>query len=278
MPSQSFVELKDLQIAVRIGTYGPDDIVPDAHLLDLTLTIAPHLVMIDRDEMALVFDYDPLILQIDALARANHYETQERLMTSIVEACIEYPQIEALDISLRKRPVLSGTGTLGVRLIVDSIEMAALRDAGVQVDEHRDGIRVSSDGKLKPLTLSTAPFPAFPTDMQAQFMAMLTKAEGASVLTETIFENRYMHVPELARMGADISVNGRTAVVRGVDKLVGAPVMATDLRASMSLILAGLAAEGETIVSRVYHLDRGYERLEEKLSAVGADIERVSDG
>jgi len=109
-------------------------------------------------------------------------------------------------------------------------------------------------------------------------MAMLTRADGASVLTETIFENRYMHVPELARMGADIGVNGRTAVVRGVDRLVGAPVMATDLRASMSLILAGLAAEGETQVHRVYHLDRGYERLEEKLSAVGADIERVSDG
>ncbi|AMK17003.1 MULTISPECIES: UDP-N-acetylglucosamine 1-carboxyvinyltransferase [Sphingobium] len=156
--------------------------------------------------------------------------------------------------------------------------LAALRDAGVQVDELKDGIRVSANGKLKPLTLSTAPFPAFPTDMQAQFMAMLTKADGASVLTETIFENRYMHVPELARMGADIGVNGRTAVVRGVDKLVGAPVMATDLRASMSLILAGLAAEGETQVNRVYHLDRGYERLEEKLSAVGADIERVSDG
>ncbi|KFG89260.1 UDP-N-acetylglucosamine 1-carboxyvinyltransferase [Sphingobium herbicidovorans NBRC 16415] len=156
--------------------------------------------------------------------------------------------------------------------------LAALRDAGVQVDELKDGIRVSANGKLKPLTLSTAPFPAFPTDMQAQFMAMLTKADGASVLTETIFENRYMHVPELARMGADIGVNGRTAVVRGVDRLVGAPVMATDLRASMSLILAGLAAEGETQVNRVYHLDRGYERLEEKLSAVGADIERVSDG
>ncbi len=109
-------------------------------------------------------------------------------------------------------------------------------------------------------------------------MAMLCKADGASVLTETIFENRYMHVPELARMGADIQVRGRTAVVRGVDRLVGAPVMATDLRASMSLILAGLAAEGETQVSRVYHLDRGYERLEEKLSAVGADIERVGDG
>ncbi|KEY99218.1 hypothetical protein AI27_05990, partial [Sphingomonas sp. BHC-A] len=150
--------------------------------------------------------------------------------------------------------------------------------AGVHVEELRDGIRVSADGRLRPLTISTAPFPAFPTDMQAQFMAMLTLADGASVLTETIFENRYMHVPELARMGADIGVNGRTAVVRGVDRLVGAPVMATDLRASMSLILAGLAAEGETQVNRVYHLDRGYERLEEKLSAVGADIERVSDG
>jgi UDP-N-acetylglucosamine 1-carboxyvinyltransferase len=108
--------------------------------------------------------------------------------------------------------------------------------------------------------------------------AMLCKASGASVLTETIFENRYMHVPELARMGADIQVRGRTAVVRGVDKLVGAPVMATDLRASMSLIIAGLAAEGQTEVNRVYHLDRGYERLEEKLQAVGADIERISAG
>ena len=156
--------------------------------------------------------------------------------------------------------------------------LGALRDAGVTVEEHRKGIRVSSDGKLGPLTLSTAPFPGFATDMQAQFMAMLTKAGGASVLTETIFENRYMHVPELARMGADIQVRGRSAVVRGVDKLVGAPVMATDLRASMSLIIAGLVAEGETNVQRVYHLDRGYERLEEKLSAVGADIERVSDG
>ena len=148
----------------------------------------------------------------------------------------------------------------------------------MHVEDIKGGIRVASDGRLKPLTLSTAPFPAFPTDMQAQFMAMLTLASGASVLTETIFENRYMHVPELARMGADISVNGRTAVVRGVEGLTGAPVMATDLRASMSLILAGLAAKGETQVARVYHLDRGYERLEEKLSAVGADIERASDG
>ncbi|MCH4151851.1 MAG: UDP-N-acetylglucosamine 1-carboxyvinyltransferase [Sphingobium sp.] len=156
--------------------------------------------------------------------------------------------------------------------------LTALRDCGVHVETDRNSIRVAADGRLLPLTLSTAPFPAFPTDMQAQFMAMLTLADGASVLTETIFENRYMHVPELARMGADIAVNGRTAVVRGVEKLTGAPVMATDLRASMSLILAGLAAEGETQVNRVYHLDRGYERLEEKLQAVGADIERASDG
>jgi UDP-N-acetylglucosamine 1-carboxyvinyltransferase len=156
--------------------------------------------------------------------------------------------------------------------------IASLMQAGLSVKEEADGIRVSAEGRLRPLTLSTAPFPGFPTDMQAQFMAMLTLAGGTSVLTETIFENRYMHVPELTRMGADIQVHGRTAIVKGVDRLAGAPVMATDLRASMSLVLAGLAAEGETQVSRVYHLDRGYERLEEKLSAVGADIERDSGG
>ncbi|MBN2970815.1 UDP-N-acetylglucosamine 1-carboxyvinyltransferase [Roseomonas aeriglobus] len=156
--------------------------------------------------------------------------------------------------------------------------LSALADAGVVIELKKGAIGITAPGTLRPLTLSTAPFPGFATDMQAQFMAMLTKADGASMLTETIFENRYMHVPELARMGADISVSGRSAVVRGVDRLAGAPVMATDLRASMSLIIAGLAAEGETSVSRVYHLDRGYERLEEKLSAVGADIERLGDG
>jgi UDP-N-acetylglucosamine 1-carboxyvinyltransferase len=167
---------------------------------------------------------------------------------------------------------------VGVKVDDMRATIAALIDAGVKVEEKGSSLFVSSDGKLKPLTLSTAPFPGFATDMQAQFMAMLCKADGASVLTETIFENRYMHVPELARMGADIQVRGRTAVVRGVDHLVGAPVMATDLRASMSLIIAGLVADGQTEVSRVYHLDRGYERLEEKLQAVGADIERVGDG
>lgn len=151
----------------------------------------------------------------------------------------------------------------------------ALRAAGVTVEAVKDGLRVVAEGRLKPLTISTAPYPGFATDMQAQFMAMLCMADGASVLTETIFENRYMHVPELNRMGAHIETKGRTAIVHGVPKLTGAPVMATDLRASMSLIIAGLVAEGQTEVSRIYHLDRGYERLEEKLSLVGADIERV---
>ena len=156
--------------------------------------------------------------------------------------------------------------------------LSGLADAGAALKLAKSGITVASDGPIRPLSLSTAPYPAFPTDMQAQFMAMLCRAEGQSFLEETIFENRYMHVPELSRMGADIEVRGRSAVVRGVKGLIGAPVMATDLRASMSLVLAGLAAEGETQVNRVYHLDRGYERLEEKLQAVGADIERVSDG
>jgi UDP-N-acetylglucosamine 1-carboxyvinyltransferase len=156
--------------------------------------------------------------------------------------------------------------------------LSGIQDAGGIVADVPDGLKISADGGIKPLSLSTAPFPAFPTDMQAQFMAMLSLADGTSLLTETIFENRYMHVPELNRMGADIDVRGRSAVVRGVDRLIGAPVMATDLRASMGLVLAGLAAEGETHVNRVYHLDRGYERLEEKLQAVGADIERASDG
>jgi UDP-N-acetylglucosamine 1-carboxyvinyltransferase len=154
--------------------------------------------------------------------------------------------------------------------------LSGLSDAGLIVEDTADGVRVSADGGLKPLSISTAPYPAFPTDMQAQFMAMLTLADGTSLLTETIFENRYMHVPELNRMGAEIEVRGRSAVVRGVDGLIGAEVMATDLRASMSLVLAGLAAKGETQVHRVYHLDRGYERLEEKLQAVGADVERAS--
>ena len=151
----------------------------------------------------------------------------------------------------------------------------ALRAAGVQVREEDEGIRVAADGALRPLTVATAPYPGFATDMQAQIMALLCRAKGASVLTETIFENRSLHVPELNRMGARIDTKGRTAIVHGVDTLAGAEVMATDLRASMSLVIAGLAAAGETKVHRLYHLDRGYERLEEKLALLGAEVERV---
>ncbi len=153
----------------------------------------------------------------------------------------------------------------------------ALRNIGVTVESDARGINISSDGTLKAVNLSTAPYPGLATDMQAQLMALLCRAEGTSVLNETIFENRYMHVPELNRMGANIETSGRTAIVHGVEKMTGAEVMATDLRASMSLVIAGLAAEGTTEVRRLYHLDRGYERLEEKLALVGADIERVGD-
>ncbi|MFA5730726.1 MAG: UDP-N-acetylglucosamine 1-carboxyvinyltransferase [Acidithiobacillus sp.] len=152
-----------------------------------------------------------------------------------------------------------------------------LREAGAEVTTGADTIRIRMKRRPQAVDVRTAPFPAFPTDMQAQFMAMNCIAEGSSVITETIFENRFMHVSELQRLGADISADGKTAVVRGVQRLRGAPVMATDLRASASLVLAGLVAEGETLIDRIYHLDRGYEVIEEKLSALGADIRRISN-
>lgn len=154
-----------------------------------------------------------------------------------------------------------------------------LREMGVNVIENEDSIVIDAKGcTLTGKDIMTEPFPGFPTDLQAQFLALMLTAEGASMVTETIFENRFMHVPELLRMGANINVHGHaSAIVRGVRKLSGAQVMATDLRASFALILAGLVAEGETTVNRVYHLDRGYERLEEKLKGVGADIERVKE-
>jgi len=153
-----------------------------------------------------------------------------------------------------------------------------LSEAGAVVSSTNDGIRITRNGGgINPVKVSTAPFPGFPTDLQAQLMALMTRAKGASHITETIFENRFMHVQELARFGARIHLDGETATIQGIDQLRGAPVMATDLRASVSLVIAGLAAEGETMVNRVYHLDRGFERLEEKLSACGAQIERISD-
>jgi UDP-N-acetylglucosamine 1-carboxyvinyltransferase len=152
-----------------------------------------------------------------------------------------------------------------------------LVEAGVTISPNNEGIRVSRNGAgIGPVSVTTAPFPGFPTDLQAQLMALMTRARGQSQITETIFENRFMHVQELARFGARIQLDGETATIQGTDALRGAPVMATDLLASVSLVIAGLAAEGETIVNRVYHLDRGFERLEEKLSACGAAIERLS--
>jgi UDP-N-acetylglucosamine 1-carboxyvinyltransferase len=155
--------------------------------------------------------------------------------------------------------------------------LAKLREAGVEVEVQGEGIRVRAAGRPRAIPVKTGPYPGFPTDMQAQTMAFLAMAEGSSVISETVFENRFMHVPELRRMGANIMVDGRTAVIQGVPALFGAPVMATDLRASASLVLAGLAASGETHVLRVYHIDRGYHRIEQKLASLGGRIRRVKD-
>jgi UDP-N-acetylglucosamine 1-carboxyvinyltransferase len=153
-----------------------------------------------------------------------------------------------------------------------------LARTGTMVAPTNEGIRITRNGAgLSPVDVTTAPFPGFPTDLQAQLMALMTRAKGTSHITETIFENRFMHVQELVRLGANIHLDGQTAIIEGVPRLNGAPVMATDLRASVSLVIAALAAEGETTVNRVYHLDRGFERLEEKLGACGAAIERISD-
>jgi UDP-N-acetylglucosamine 1-carboxyvinyltransferase len=152
-----------------------------------------------------------------------------------------------------------------------------VEQAGAKITANNHGIRVTRNGAgLRPVEVTTQPFPGFPTDLQAQLMALMSRAKGTSHITETIFENRFMHVQELARLGARIHLDGETATIEGVDRLKGAPVMATDLRASVSLVIAALAAEGETMVNRVYHLDRGFERLEEKLGNCGAAIERVS--
>ena len=177
-------------------------------------------------------------------------------------------------------PVIAGgeVECLGGRMSLVKAFCEKLDAAGVDVSETQNGLLVKRrTDRLKAVDVVTEPFPGFPTDLQAQMMAALTTAEGVSVLEEKIFENRYMHAPELMRMGAQIDVHGGTATVTGVASLKGAPVMATDLRASVSLILAGMAAEGETIVKRVYHLDRGYERVEEKLGRIGAHIERVQE-
>jgi UDP-N-acetylglucosamine 1-carboxyvinyltransferase len=153
--------------------------------------------------------------------------------------------------------------------------LAKVTEAGARVTTDDRTIHITGQRAIKPVNVTTSEYPGFPTDMQAQIMSLMSLAEGTSVINETIFENRFTHVAELRRMGADIRTDGRTAIIKGVPKLSAAPVMATDLRASASLILAGLAAEGQTVISRIYHLDRGYDNIEQKLSALGADIKRV---
>jgi UDP-N-acetylglucosamine 1-carboxyvinyltransferase len=165
---------------------------------------------------------------------------------------------------------LTGTSASYLDVVVDK-----LMDAGCEIVTERDAIRLKAPSRLSAVSLRTAPYPAFPTDMQAQFMAINTVADGTAIIRETIFENRFMHAVELIRLGADIKIDGNTAVVKGVERLNGATVMATDLRASAGLVIAGLAASGETLVDRIYHLDRGYEGLERKLMALGARVRRV---
>jgi UDP-N-acetylglucosamine 1-carboxyvinyltransferase len=209
---------------------------------------------------------DKLTVQgVDRLHGASHRIVPDRIETGTyaVAAAITGGDIELVDTEIGLIEALGEVLVAG----------------GISVTATESGVRVSCpNGRVRGVDVMTEPFPGFPTDLQAQIMALMTTADGAAMITETIFENRFMHVPELARMGANINVHGASAMVRGVTQLKGAPVMATDLRASVSLVLAGLAAEGETIVNRVYHLDRGYERLEEKLAACGADVERLKSG
>ncbi|MEJ2378621.1 MAG: UDP-N-acetylglucosamine 1-carboxyvinyltransferase [Pseudolabrys sp.] len=203
-----------------------------------------------------------LVQGVDALRRARHDLISDRIEagTYAVAAAITGGQLEILGAHLEHLGTVS----------------AALESAGVQIWPTDRGLMVVRSGPLKAVDIATEPYPGFPTDLQAQFMALMTVAAGASVIRETVFESRFMHVPELKRLGANISLQGSTALLRGVDHLHGAEVMATDLRASVSLVLAGLVAEGETIVHRIYHLDRGYESLDRKLVQCGADIERVA--
>jgi UDP-N-acetylglucosamine 1-carboxyvinyltransferase len=200
---------------------------------------------------------------VDALSGARHRVIPDRIETGTYAMAV----------------AMTGGNVLleGARADLLSGALDIIRQSGADITEEESGIRVYRNGNgILPVDVSTAPFPGFPTDLQAQFMGLMTMANGKSKITETIFENRFMHVQELARLGAHITLSGQTATVEGVARLKGAPVMATDLRASVSLVIAGLAAEGETEVNRVYHLDRGFERLEEKLSNCGAVIERLS--
>jgi len=227
-----------------------------ADLARCLVAMGARIECIDSDELT--------ITGVERLGGASHDVLPDRIEagTYAVAAAITGGDIE-----------LVGADIHALGAVVE-----ALVAAGVEITPTTRGLRVRrANGGIAGVDVMTGPYPGFPTDLQAQMMALMTIADGAAMITESVFENRFMHVPELARMGADITVHGASALVRGVGGLVGAPVMATDLRASVSLVLAGLAATGETVVGRVYHLDRGYERLEEKLAACGADIARIKE-
>jgi UDP-N-acetylglucosamine 1-carboxyvinyltransferase len=200
------------------------------------------------------------ILGVEQLAPMNHRVMPDRIEagTFMIAAAITGGDVRIRDMRLEHLDALA----------------FKLRDAGVEVVSRDNAVQVRAPERIRPVNIKTRPYPGFPTDMQAQFMALMCLADGASVISENIFENRFMHVAELLRFGADILIEGNTATVKGVRRLSGAPVMATDLRASASLVLAALAADNTTEISRIYHLDRGYERIEEKLKGLGADIER----
>ncbi|MEH6476115.1 MAG: UDP-N-acetylglucosamine 1-carboxyvinyltransferase [Sneathiella sp.] len=224
-----------------------------------------------------------LVLLLRAMGAQIEGDGTERLVIT------GQPKLHGADYSVMPDRIETGTYAVAAAMVGGRIELTNTRAdlissvievmeaAGATIEITDDGLIVERDPAkpIKGVDVLTHPYPGYPTDMQAQIMALMAVSNGASMITETIFENRFMHVPELVRLGANINVHGRSAMVRGVPELVGAPVMATDLRASVSLVLAGLAASGETVISRVYHLDRGYERLEEKLAGCGADVERI---
>lgn len=200
---------------------------------------------------------------VNSLTGANHRVVGDR---------IEAGTFLAAALATRGKVRVEGLAPHHIESVLQKLE-----ETGAIIHRHAEGVTLESRGGAKGTDVTTQPFPGFPTDMQAQFMAAMCVADGPSLITETIFENRFMHVPELTRLGADLTVRGNTVMVKGVEKLLAAPVMATDLRASASLVMGGLCAEGETTVSRIYHLDRGYERMEEKLRSLGADITRVKE-
>ena len=257
-PSVGATENTLMAATLAKGTTEIGNAAREPEIVDLANCLRSMGAQIDGDGTATI-----TVHGVDQLSGCTHSVIPDRieLGTYILAAAITGGKLELLG------------GKLG---LVSSFA-EELAESGIAVQETKNGLEAHvSNEKLRAVDVATAPYPGFPTDLQAQMMAVLALADGVSHLDENIFENRFMHAPELVRMGASIELSGGTATVRGVDALRGAPVMATDLRASVSLILAGLAAEGETTVSRVYHLDRGYERVEAKLSACGADIERIT--